>query len=124
MRSLAALIGAEVIHRLCFDFEASKHVEVADMCDSQEAANQNGLCCLETLQECQNKNLSLYAASSYDGTSRKALFMEEPTKQNTCICSPDHLRISRMIKQLFSKSSSFFQSQRLVISPLKFKESS
>ena len=87
-----------------FDFEASKHVEVADMCDSQEAANQNGLCCLETLQECQNKNLSLYATSSYDGTSRKALFMEEQTKQNTCICSPDHLRISRMIKELFSKS--------------------
>ena len=85
MRLLAALIGAEVTYRLCFDFEASKHVEVADMCDSQEAANQNGLCCLETLQECQNKNLSLYAASSYDGTSRKALFMEEQTKQNTCI---------------------------------------
>ena len=94
------------------------------MCDSQEAAKQNGLCCLETLQECQNKNLSLYAASSYDGTSRKALFMEEQTKLNTCICSPDHLRISRMIKQLFSKSSSFFQSRRLAISPLKFKESS
>ena len=93
------------------------------MCDSQEAAKQNGLCCLETLQEWQNKNLSLYATSSYDGTSRKTLFMEQ-TKQNTCICSPDHLRISRMIKQLFSKSSSFFQSQRLAISPLKFKESS
>ena len=123
MRLLAALIGAEVTYRLCFDFEASKHVEVADMCDSQEAAIQNGLCCLETLQEGQNKNLSLCAASSCDGTSRKALFMEQ-TKQNTCICSPDHLRISRMIKQLFSKSSSFFQSQRLVISPLKFKESS
>ena len=60
-------------YRLCFDFEASKHVEVADMCDSQEAANQNGLCCLETLQEWQNKNLSL-SASSYDGTSRKTLY--------------------------------------------------
>ena len=71
------------------------------MSDSQEVANQNGLCCLETLQ---NKNLSLYAASSYDGTSRKALFMEEQTKQNTCSCIPDHLRISRMIKQLFAKS--------------------
>ena len=40
------------------------------------------------------------------------------------ICIPDHLRISRMIKQLFSKSSSFFQSRRLAISPLKSKESS
>ena len=74
MRLLAALIGAEVMQRLCFDFEASKHVEVADMCDSQEAANQNGLCCLETLQEGQNKNLSLCAASTYDGTSRKTLY--------------------------------------------------
>ena len=46
------------------------------------------------------------------------------SKPNTCICSPNHLRISRMIKQLFSKSSSFFQSRRLAISPLKFKESS
>ena len=77
------------------------------MCDSQEAAKQNGLCCLETLQEWQNKNLSLYAASSYDGTSRKALFMEQ-TKQNTCICIPDHLRISRMIKQVFLKIIIFF----------------
>ena len=112
------------MQRLCFDFEASKHVEVADMCDSQEAAKQNGLCCLETLQEWKNKNLSLCAASSYDGTSRKALFMEQTQTEHTYLCIPDHLRISRMIKQLFSKSSSFFQSRRLAISPLKSKESS
>ena len=94
------------------------------MCDSQEAAKQNGLCCLETLQECQNKNLSLYSASSYDSTSRKTLFMEQ-TKQNTCtsvfltICV-----FPGWSKKISSKSSSFFQSQRLAISPLKSKESS
>ena len=77
------------------------------MCDSQEAAKQNGLCCLVTLQ---NKNLSLYPASSYDGTSRKALFMEQTQTEHTYLCIPDHLRISRMIKQLFSKSSFFLVS--------------